>query len=170
VKRIRTGRRVHLVAGDDSLISSAGAALLVETARLSGLAGCLSEGLAPWRAARARHDPGKVLLDVAVTVALGGDCLADVGLLRAQPELFGPVASDPTVSRLIATLSDDVDAVVAAVRAARASTRQRVGRGPAGGRRPGGGRSGRDAGDGALGQGRCRADVQAHVRVPSGAP
>jgi hypothetical protein len=31
---------------------------------------------------------------MAVTVALGGDCLADAGLLRAQPELFGPVASD----------------------------------------------------------------------------
>ncbi len=42
---------------------------------------------------------GAVLLDVAV--ALGGGCLADVGTLRAEPTVFGPVASDPTVSRLI---------------------------------------------------------------------
>lgn len=44
------------------------------------------------------HDPGKVLLDVALAVALGGDCLVDVGMLRAEPGVFGPVASDPTVS------------------------------------------------------------------------
>ena len=65
--------------------------------------------MAPWRAARAVHDPGKVLLDLAIAVALGGDCLADVAVVRAQPDLFGPVASDPTVSRLIATLAGDVD-------------------------------------------------------------
>ncbi|MFE5827524.1 hypothetical protein ACFQ7B_38005, partial [Streptomyces erythrochromogenes] len=29
--------------------------------------------LAPWRKPRAVHDPGKVLLDVALAVALGGD-------------------------------------------------------------------------------------------------
>lgn len=55
--------------------------------------------LAPWRKPLARHDPAKVLVDLAVTLALGGDCLADVALLRGAPELFGSVASDPTVSR-----------------------------------------------------------------------
>jgi hypothetical protein len=35
---------------------------------------------------------------VALAVALGGDCLADVGMLRAGLAVFGPVASDPTVS------------------------------------------------------------------------
>jgi hypothetical protein len=44
------------------------------------------------RKARAVHDPGKVLLDVALAVALGGYCLADVGMLRAEPATFGPVA------------------------------------------------------------------------------
>src|SRR3954447_7343412 len=34
-----------------------------------------------------------------VAVALGGDCLADLAAVRAQPEGFGPLASDPTVSR-----------------------------------------------------------------------
>ena len=38
-------------------------------------------------AARAVHDPGKVLLDVAIAVALGGDCLADIAAVRAQPRV-----------------------------------------------------------------------------------
>ena len=78
---------------------------------------------------RARHDPGKVLLDVAIAVALGGDCLADVAAVRAQRDLFGMVASDPTVSRLFAALAADAataDAAVAALRSARAAARERV--------------------------------------------
>jgi hypothetical protein len=78
------------------VVSQAGAVLLVETIRKSGSDGALSAALTPWRRPRATHDPGKVLLDVAV--ALGGDCLTDVAMLRAEPGVFGPVASDPTVS------------------------------------------------------------------------
>jgi hypothetical protein len=39
--------------------------------------------------------------DLALALALGGDCLADVTVLRAEPGVFGPVASDPTVSRTL---------------------------------------------------------------------
>lgn len=56
----------------------------------------ISAALAPWRKPRAVHEPGKVLLDLAPAVALGGDCLADVALLRSEPAVFGLVASDPT--------------------------------------------------------------------------
>jgi hypothetical protein len=115
-----------LDSGREALISSAGALLIQQTIRVVGLDRCLSAALAPWLATRTRHDPGKVLLDVATAVALGGDCLADVGAVRAQPELFGPVASDPTVSRLIATLAADVDVSVPAIRAARARARAAV--------------------------------------------
>ena len=114
------------MAGSESLLSSAGASLLVETARAAGLDRGLCDVLAPWRAPRAGHDPGKVVLDLAVAIALGGDCLADLGVVRAQPDLFGPVASDPTVSRLVDTLAADVDAAVAAIRVARAAARARV--------------------------------------------
>jgi hypothetical protein len=38
-----------------------------------------------------------------------GDCLADVNVVRSEPDVFGPVASDPTVSRMVDTLADDVD-------------------------------------------------------------
>ena len=100
--------------------------MLLQTAAVSGLAAGLSRGLASWRPARSVHDPGKTVLDLAVTIALGGDCLADVAVLRAQPELFGAVASDPTISRLIEGLGDDSATVITAIRAARAGARATV--------------------------------------------
>jgi hypothetical protein len=108
------------------LISSSGAVLLLRVAAVSGLAVALSDRLSWWRPERAVHDPGKIVLDLALAVALGGDCLADVAVVRAQPELFGPVAADPTVSRLVETLAADPAAAVRAIRAARAAARARV--------------------------------------------
>ncbi|MDN4520138.1 IS1380 family transposase [Mycolicibacterium austroafricanum] len=110
-------------SGRESLISSTGASLLLQTAQVSGLASGLSRQLRPWRAARSIHDPGKTVLDLAVAIALGGDCLADAALLRAQPEVFGAVASDPTISRLIDALGGEPAAAVAAIRRARAAAR-----------------------------------------------
>ena len=115
-----------VVAGGELLISSAGGILLVQTARASRLDWLLCKRLLPWRLPLAIHDPGKIVLDLAIAVALGGDCAADVAVVRAQPGVFGLVASDPTVSRLIARLAEDVDAAVAAIRAARAVARARV--------------------------------------------
>ena len=59
-------------------------------------------------------------------MALGGDCLADIAALRAEPELFGPVASDPVVSRLITRLAADALRALKAIRGARAAARQRA--------------------------------------------
>lgn len=94
-----------------------------QTIRSSGIQRSLSSALAPWRNSRAAHDPAKVLLDVAVAVALGGDCLADVAVVRAQSELFGSVASAPTVSRVVGRLAADVDTALPAIRAAHADAR-----------------------------------------------
>jgi hypothetical protein len=110
----------------ESLVSSSGALLLKEALRVAGLDRGLSRALSPWRAARASHDPGKVIADLAAAVALGGDCLADIAVARAQPAIFGPVASDPTVSRLLAALAGDVDDAVTAIRQARAQARAAV--------------------------------------------
>ena len=104
----------------------AGVRLLTETSRVTGLGNELSRALSAWRRSWAVHDPGKIILDLAVCVALGGRCLSDVALLRCQGEVFGPVASDPTVSRLVGTLADYVEAVEAAVNRARKTVRQRV--------------------------------------------
>jgi hypothetical protein len=109
-----------------SVVPNAGAVLLLRTAQTVGLVSVLSDALGPWRRPTARHDPGKVLLDLAVSLAVGGDCLADVAQLRSAPEVFGLVASDPTVSRLVDALAADAPAALAAIAAARAMTRAQV--------------------------------------------
>ncbi|SNQ51968.1 transposase [Frankia canadensis] len=108
------------------VVSHAGGFLLAETVRASGLGQALSAALAPWRPGRAVHDPGTVLCDLALSLALGGDCLADVSLLRAEPAVFGPVASDPTVSRTVDRLAGDAEKALKAIDTARAAARARV--------------------------------------------
>jgi hypothetical protein len=107
-------------------VPNAGAVVLLRTAEAVGLDVALSEAIGPWRAPLARHDPGKVLLDLALSLAVGGDCLADIAQLRAAPEVFGPVASDPTVSRLVDRLGADAPAALAAIAEATATARSRA--------------------------------------------
>jgi hypothetical protein len=71
-----------------------------------GLTRALSAAMAPTRQRRSAHDPGVVLRDLAVMLADGGDCLADLGALRDQLDLYGNVASDATAFRVI----DSIDA------------------------------------------------------------
>ncbi|MEU3073438.1 IS1380 family transposase [Streptomyces laurentii] len=125
-KSIGSYPRVRIEGGGRGVVSQAGAVLLVETVRKAGLDRAISAALMPWRRPRAVHDPGKILLDVALAVALGGDCLADVGMLRAEPAVFGPVASDPTVSRLVDSLAAAGPKALSAIRAARAEAREHV--------------------------------------------
>ena len=70
--------------------------------------------------------PGKILTDLVTTLALGGDCLADIAVLRAQSGLAGPVASDPVVSRLVTALAADAPRALRAIRAARTAARERA--------------------------------------------
>jgi hypothetical protein len=107
-------------------VSQAGGVLLVETVRRIGLDAALSVALEPWRKPRAVHDPGKVLLDLALAVAVGGDCLSDIDVLRAEPAVFGPVASDPTVSRPVDALAAAGPRALEAIRRARSEVRERV--------------------------------------------
>ena len=121
-------RRTRVTVSSDGrgLVSQAGAVLLWETIRVTGLARGLSAGLERWRAPRAVHDPRKIIADLAAALALGGDCLADIAVLRDQPELAGPVASDPVVSRLVKNLAADGPRALKAIRAARAAARERA--------------------------------------------
>ncbi|WP_445402186.1 IS1380 family transposase [Streptomyces sp. LE64] len=125
-KRIGSYPRIRAGGGGRGVVSQTGAVLLVETVRKCGLDQAISTALAPWRKSRAVHDPGKTVLDLALAVALGGDCLADVAMLRAEPGVFGPVASDPTVSRLIDTLAAGGNRALTAIRQARAHVREHV--------------------------------------------
>jgi len=113
-------------ADGKGIVSQSGGLLLVRALAVTGLESRLSAGLGRWRAPRAVHDPGKIIADLAVMLALGGDCLADIAVLRAEPALFGPVASDPVVSRLVSKLAADAPRSLKAIRAARAAARERA--------------------------------------------
>jgi Transposase DDE domain group 1 len=121
----RDGRRftVDVVADGEGLVSHAGAALLAEAADRLGLTRALSRALAPMRERRGRHDPGRVVRDLAVMLADGGDCLADLRAVRDQQPLFGPVASDATAFRVIDAIASD-PALLQELRAARARARE----------------------------------------------
>ena len=121
----RDGRRftVEVTADGEGLVSHAGAALLGEAADRLGLTEALSRALGGVRQRRGRHDPGRVLRDLAVMVADGGDCLSDLRAVRDQEPLFGQVASNATAFRLIDRIAADPQ-LLDAVRAARARARE----------------------------------------------
>jgi hypothetical protein len=85
--------RVAVDAVGSGVVSHAGAVVLIETIRTLGLERVLSAGLRPWRRPLAVQDPAQVLLDLAVATAVGGDCLADIAVLRSDPGVFGGVAA-----------------------------------------------------------------------------
>jgi hypothetical protein len=124
---MRDGRRFTVdVASDGAgLVSHAGAGLLAEVADRVGLTRELSRALGGVRERRGRHDPGRVLRDLAVMLADGGDCLSDLRAVRDQEPLFGAVASDATAFRLVDRIASDGE-LLDAVRAARARARARV--------------------------------------------
>ena len=123
----RDGRNftVDVAADGEGLVSHAGAALLSEVADRVGLTRELSRALEGVRERRGRHDPGRVIRDLAVMLADGGDCLSELRAVRDQEPLFGPVASDSTAFRLIDRIAEE-PGLLDAVRAARADARERA--------------------------------------------
>lgn len=113
-----------LADGGDQTVSHAGAALLAEMADRLGLSRALSAGLVGLRQRRAGHDPGRVLRDLAVMLADGGDALCDLRALRDQPALFGSVASVATAWRVIDGVCEH--GLLDALRTARAAARARA--------------------------------------------
>jgi len=83
-----TARRSKITVSADGrgLVSQAGTLLLLETLRAAGLSQGLAGALGRWRAPRAVHAPGKIVTDLVVALALGGECLADIGVPRAGRE------------------------------------------------------------------------------------
>jgi hypothetical protein len=124
LKVSRDGRQftVEVRADGEGLVSHAGAALLAETADRIGLTAALSRALGGTRQRRGRHDPGRVVRDLAVMVADGGDCLSDLRAVRDQQPLFGEVASNATAFGVIDEVARD-PALLAALREARAQAR-----------------------------------------------
>jgi hypothetical protein len=100
---MRDGRlvTVDVVADGTGLVSRAGGALVAQVADRLGLTRALSRQLAGLKARRRGHDPGRVIRDLAVMLADGGECVSDLAVVRDQQALFGPVASDSTAFRVI---------------------------------------------------------------------
>lgn len=115
--------RLQVVADAEGLCSRAGTALVAGVADRVGLTAGLVDALAGLRERRSRHDPGRVFRDLALTLADGGDCLADLRCLRDQETLFGAVASDATAWRTLAAVGERQ---LEAIRSARAEARRRV--------------------------------------------
>ena len=115
--------RVRVMAGDRQVVSQVGMHLLGDLADRAGLTSAYSAAV-PWTGERAPgHDRGRLLAQVAVMLAGGGQCVADMAALRDQVELFGEVASAPTIWRAVR----EVDAAVLdGLRRARAQARATV--------------------------------------------
>lgn len=121
MKSTGTRPKVTVSADGRGVVGRAGARLLADVADATGLTSAFSEALAGLRQRRGGHDPGRVAVDVAVLLADGGRVIADLAVLRDQPDLFGAVASDPTAWRVLSSV--DAEALDR-LRAARAAARE----------------------------------------------
>ena len=114
--------RVEVSAKGPELTSRAGTVLLSALADRLGLTAGLTKALRV-HTRLVRHEPGRGVRDLAVLLADGGDCLTDLGALRDQEVLFGPLASDATAYRCLERLDA---AALARIRTARAAARARA--------------------------------------------
>lgn len=119
--RTATRPRVEVTAEGRGVVSHAGTRLLTDIADVTGLTSGFSDVLAVAGRRAGGHDRGRVAVDLATMLADGGEAITDLAVLRGVPELFGPVASDPTAWRLLDSLDT---AALAGIRAARAAARE----------------------------------------------
>jgi Transposase DDE domain group 1 len=103
------------------LVSRSGTVLASGLAVRLGVTAALSTALEGLHRRRPTHDPGRVLVDLAVMLLDGGECVSDLGALADQPDLFGQVASHSTASRVLHAIGV---AERAAIRSARAAARE----------------------------------------------
>ena len=115
--------RLDVVADGRGFTGRVGTAAVAGLADRLGLTAGLSRALAGRTRRRSPIDGGRVLRDLVVMLVDGGDAVSDLGALRDQPELFGRVASDATVARVVAAVGPDQ---LQAIRRARAAARERA--------------------------------------------
>jgi hypothetical protein len=135
---------LRVTADGAGVVLHVGAALLRMLADRTGLTGALSAGLAR-RGWWPVHDRGRVLVDLAVMIADGGEAICDIDVLRHQGEVFGSVASPATCWR---ALDEIGPAQLRRIATARAKARARVW--ALSGQLPAARAAGRDIGDGVV--------------------
>jgi hypothetical protein len=122
---MRDGRPVTVEVTSDGagLVSRAGSALLAQVADKLGVTKALSIRLGGLKRRRRGHDPGRVIRDLAVMLADGGECVSDLGAVRDQEALFGKVASDSTAFRVVDRIASEPE-LLEALRVAHARARE----------------------------------------------
>ena len=123
MKNYHSRPRLAVTVGGRGVVSHAGTRLLADVADAVGLTAALSAAMAPTKQRRRGHDRGRVLVDMAVMLADGGETISDLAVLRNQPALFGEVASLATAWR---TLEAVDDACLIRLARARAAARARA--------------------------------------------
>ena len=126
MKRTSWSQGLSVAADGSGVVPLAGSAAVRLLADRAGLTESLSTALAR-RGFAPGHDRGQVWVGVAVMLTAGGEAIADIEALRHQSRLFGPVASPPTVWRV---LNEATPAALKRVEEARALTRRRTGADP----------------------------------------
>jgi Transposase DDE domain group 1 len=121
VHATRTRPAVEVSADGICVVSHVGARLLADLADRTTLTAQLSTVFSARTAPQTTHDSGRVLVDVAVMLADGGECISDIATLSDRAAVFGPVASDSTCWRVLDSIGD---ADLAAIAAARAVARE----------------------------------------------
>ncbi len=105
--------RVRVESGGQGVVAHVGLHALGSLADSLGLGSALSSCIEPAGERAPRHDRGKVLAQMALVLAGGGESCADVEHLRAQRDLFGNVPSDSTVYRTFHEFDADQRAALA---------------------------------------------------------
>ncbi len=118
--------KITVTADGDGVVSHVGARLLSDVATVVGLDAGFGEVAGGRRVRRSAHDPGRVLSDLAVLLADGGEAISDLAVLRDQDALFGAVASTPTAWRVLKTVADAGASALAALHEARGQARERA--------------------------------------------
>jgi hypothetical protein len=127
LKVTHAGRQitVNVTADGDGLVSHAGSALLAQVAEKTGLTRALSLAVGEPGLRAGSHDRGRVIRDLAVILADGGDCLADLRAVGDQAALFGSTASPSTAFRVIDRIAS-TPGLLDALSGAHARARARV--------------------------------------------
>ena len=126
VKGNSTGGRFDVTADGRGMTGRAGTGLLAEVADTIGLTAALNRAVGRCRG-WSRHPPGKVVGDLVLVLADGGDTLRHLATLGGddQEPLFGAVASPATANRTVVALADD-ELVVERLAVARKAARRRA--------------------------------------------
>lgn len=130
MKRNSTRPRLCVTGDGRNVVGHAGARMVCDLADALGLTDGLSVAMAATKQRRRGHDRGRVLVDLAVMLADGGETISDLAVLRDQPGLFGDVASLATAWRTLEAIDEMTLAQIAVARAAARSVAWAAGADP----------------------------------------